>query len=238
MKFDYSKKLLTFANISHAFSTKESKNLAFHVDDEYERVLDAHKLLSYELGYELKNLQHMKQVHGDDVVVVSYGDFYDSITCDALITNKANTPLMVMVADCSAMLFYDKINNVIAVCHAGRVGAFKNITKKVIDSFVLNFGSNPKDIVVAIGANIKSCCYEVQDDVILEAMKLGFEYAIVQRGSKKYLDIDAILKKQLSECGIYEVEFIDGCSCCNTNRYYSYRKEGKTGRFAGVIYLK
>lgn len=238
MKFDYSKKLLTFANISHVFSTKESKNLAFHVGDEHERVLSSHKVLADELGYELKNLQHMKQIHGDDVVVVDSGDFYNPLVCDALITNKVNTPLMVMVADCSAMLFYDSIKNVIAVCHAGRAGAFKNITKNVIDSFVLNFGSDPKDIVVAIGANIKSCCYEVQDDVVLEAINLGFEYAIVQRGSKKYLDIDAILKKQLCECGVCEVEFIDECSCCNTNRYYSYRKEGKTGRFAGVIYLK
>lgn len=239
MKFYYSKKLTLFPNLVHSFTTKESGNLAFHVGDEKLHVEKNHALLAIELGYEKNSLVHMKQIHSDIVHTVTNEDFETPPTCDALITNKTNTPLMVMVADCSPILFYDDEKKVIAAAHAGRQGAFKNIVKNVVEKMNMEFGSEPKDIHVSVGASIGVCCYEVGSEIYDEAKTLALEYAMQKRGESFYLDVTSILQKQLLSCGIKKenIEFCDDCTCCNTQRYFSYRAEKHTGRFAGILML-
>lgn len=240
MKFYYSKKLAQSLNLTHAFTTKSSGNLAFHVDDNEANVQSNHLKLAKELGYEKKSLIHMKQVHSSLVHLVTDEDFNSPPTCDALITNKPNTPLMVMVADCSPILFYDCDKKAIAAVHAGRAGAFKNIIKKTVDSFIDNFQSEAKDLYVAIGAGIGVCCYEVGVEIYNEAKALDLEYAIDIKDEKYYLDVNKILKSQLLVCGIKEenIEFSNECTCCNTKDYFSYRAEQKTGRFGAIIMLQ
>ena len=240
MKFYHSNLLNSFDNITHAFTTKDSGNLAFHVNDNELHVISNHELLAKELGYEKNSLIHMKQIHSDIVHIVNENDNFDNPpTCDALITNKPNTPLMVMVADCSPILFYDDKQKVIAVAHAGRQGAFKNIVKNVIDSFKHEFGSDAKDIHVSVGASIGSCCYEVGKEIYEETKELGLEYAIQKRDDSYYLDVSKILETQLLTCGIKKenIEFCNECTCCNSKKYNSYRAEPSTGRFAGIIKL-
>ncbi|MDT8337892.1 MAG: peptidoglycan editing factor PgeF [Sulfurimonas sp.] len=239
MKFYYSEKLSLFTNLLHAFTTKESGNLAFHVGDDEIDVQKNHELLAKELGYEKKSLVHMRQIHSDIVHVVRDEEFKTPPTCDALVTNKLNTPLMVMVADCSPILFYDDKKMVIGAAHAGRAGAFQNIVKNVIEKMQTEFGSDAKDIYVSVGASIGVCCYEVGGEIYDEAKLLGLEYAMQKREGTFYLDVGKILQKQFLSCGIKKenIEFSDECSCCNTQKYFSYRAEAKTGRFVGVIQL-
>ena len=240
MKLYYSKKLNAFQNLTHAFTSKESGNLAFHVEDNSLHVEKNHETLAEALNYEKKSLVHMKQIHSDIVHVVTDENFKTPPTCDALITNKINTPLMVMVADCSPILFYDDEKKVIAAIHAGRAGAFKNIIKSVVEKMGNEFGSNPKNIHVTIGASIGTCCYKVGSEIFDEAKALHLEYAMQQKDDNYYLDVNKILKKQLLTCSIKEqnIELFDECTCCNTHKYFSYRAEKQTGRFAGVIVLK
>ncbi|MCK9472658.1 peptidoglycan editing factor PgeF [Sulfurimonas sp.] len=240
MKFYYSEKLSSFTNLLHAFTTKECGNLAFHVGDDKLSVQKQHELLSKELGYERESLVYMNQIHSDIVHLVTNENFTTPPTCDALVTNKIDTPLMVMVADCSPILFYDNQKRVIAAAHAGRQGAFKNIVKNVIDKMQREFDSNPKDIQVSVGASIRACCYEVGSEIYDEAKALGLAYSIEKKEESFYLNVGAILKKQLLLCGIKaeHIEFCDDCTCCSTNRYFSYRAQAQTGRFAGVIMLR
>lgn len=239
MKFSHSKLLNSFLDITHAFTTIKSGNLAFHVGDNKADVIANHKRLADKLGYDKNSLVHMKQIHSDIVHIVTEEKFFTPPTCDALITDKKNTPLMVMVADCSPMLFYDDKKKVIAVAHAGRQGAFKNIVKNVIDCFADKFKSDVKNIHVSVGASIGVCCYEVGAEIYEETKKLGLEYAMQQRDGSFYLDVGAILKTQLLTCGINKenMEFSNECTCCNKNKYFSYRAQKETGRFAGVIFL-
>ncbi|MFA6137737.1 MAG: peptidoglycan editing factor PgeF [Sulfurimonas sp.] len=242
--------LNNFLNLRHAFTTRDggvsqkpydSLNLAWHVGDNAQHVETNHELLSEELGYEKKSLIHMKQIHSNLVHVVNEeDDFFTPKSCDALITNKKNTPLMVMVADCSPLLFYDNVQKVIAVAHAGRAGAFSNIVKNVIDSFVNEFACEPQNIYVTIGASIGVCCYEVGEEIYDEACEIGLEYAVSRRESRYTLDVGKILQTQLLACGITKenLEISDECTCCKNEGYFSYRKSGVTGRFAGVIALK
>lgn len=241
MKFYHSKLLNNFSNLSSAFTTKDSGNIAFHVNDDELNVVSNHKRLAKKFGYETNSLVHMKQVHSDIIHVVNeHDDFNNPPTCDAIITNKKNTPLMVMVADCSPILFYDDEKKVIAAVHAGRQGAFKNIVKNVIKCFVEEFGSDAKDIYVSVGASIGSCCYEVGSEIDAEAKELSLEYAMQKRDGRFYLDVSSIIKTQLLECGVKQehIEFCEDCTCCSRDIYNSYRAEPSTGRFAGIIMLK
>lgn len=226
-------------NITYTFTTKADKNLAFHVNDNPLHVVQNHKELARKQHYKFQNLVHMKQIHSNIVHIVDENDNFDNPpTCDALITNKKDVPLMVMVADCSPVIFSDVIDGVIAVAHAGRAGAFKNIIQNVVDSFVNEFHAKKENIHVEIGASIGVCCYEVGEEIYEEAKALGFEYAVQLRNSNYYLDIKAILKQQLINAGVKNFIISEYCNCCNSETYFSYRKEKETGRFAGVVTLK
>lgn len=240
MQIVQSKLLHKYHEIIHGFTTKKNGNLAFHVGDDKESVVQNHIRLANEMNYNINTLVHMKQIHSNLAKVIDKNDnFKNPPTCDALITDKKNTPLMVMVADCSPILFYDPKRQVIAVAHAGRAGAFHNIVKNVCDSFRDEFDSKMEDILVTVGSSIKECCYEVGEEIYTQAKELKLEYAILKRHNSYYLNIESILHRQLLEAGIKElnIEFSDDCSCCRTDTYYSYRAEKITGRFAGIISL-
>lgn len=222
------------------FTSKADGNLAFHVNDDEKNVINNHKSLAKKHSYNLETLVHMKQIHSDIVHVVDADDnFNNPPTCDALITYKKNIPLMVMVADCTPILFHDEIKGVIAVAHAGRQGAFKNIVKNVLDAFVDNYASDIKDIKVNIGASICQSCYEVGSEIDAESCELNMQYAIENKNGSFYLDVNKIILKQVKDCGILNenIEISKECSSCNIDNYYSYRRDGQTGRFAGVIVL-
>jgi hypothetical protein len=198
-----------------------------------------HLLLASEFGYERDALVHMKQIHSNIVHVVSEEDgFITPPTCDGLVTNRKNIPLMVMVADCTPVLFFDFTCKVIGVAHAGREGAFSNIVKNVIETMNLEYGSLAENIEVSIGSSIGVCCYEVGKEIYEKSKE--FHYAFQLRDEKYYLDVNKIILSQLKECGIQEQNIKNEgiCTACNTQTYFSYRKEGKTGRFAGVLMLK
>jgi polyphenol oxidase len=230
-----------FSNLLATFTSKANGNLAFHVEDDPLYVEENHAKLAKDLGYTKEKLVFMKQIHSNDVHRVTSDDnFHTPPTSDALVTNKKNIPLMVMMADCSGLLFYDPVHEVIAAAHAGRAGAFSHIVTNVLEKMHEEFGCEPKDICVWVSASIGSCCYEVGEEIAKEALSLDLAYAIDTKENRYYLDVNAILQKQLLAQGIQtsKLSFANICTACNTDTYYSYRAEGLTGRFAGVIMLR
>lgn len=230
-----------FSNLLATFTSKADGNLAFHVQDNPLDVEHNHEKLAKGLTYEKERLVYMNQVHSNDVHLITSNDnFKTPPTSDALVTNRKNTPLMVMMADCSGLFFYDPAHEVIAVAHAGRAGAFCNISKNVIEKMHTEFGSQPQDIYVWVSASIGVCCYEVGEEIADEASFLGLDYSIHKKEDRYYLDVNAILQKQLLAQGIQtsKLSFTNICTSCHTQEYYSYRAEGMTGRFAGVLMLR
>ena len=240
MQTNQSPLLKKYNELTHYFSSKKDGNIAFHVGDDPQNVLHNHQTLAKKLSYDYQTLVHMKQIHSSDVHVVHENDnFHNPRKCDALITDIPNKPLMVMVADCSPILLYDPVQQVIAVVHAGRQGAFKNIIKETIAKMEASFSSNTSNVLVSIGPSILACCYEVGEEIVLEAKELSLEYAIKKTDKKYYLDISRILSQQLKQANIPDenIEISQICSACNTDHFFSYRAEGQTGRFAGLICL-
>lgn len=176
----------------------------------------------------------MEQIHSNIVKVVEENKTV--YKCDALVTNKKNTPLMVMVADCIPILFYDNEKNVIAVAHAGRAGTFENIAKNTLECMKKNFNSNMKNIQVTLGPSIQKCCYEVSEEMAREVeYKFGKEYV-----NHRNIDLQGINKKQLLSEGVLEdnITISPICTQCSNQPYFSYRKDKNCGRFAGIIMME
>jgi hypothetical protein len=216
------------------FTTIEDENIAYHVGDKKENVDRARENLAKKYNYDNTKLCYMQQIHSNIVQLVE--DDKILYKCDGLVTDKKNTPLMVMVADCIPILFYDKVKKVIGVAHAGRVGTFENISKNTIQSMQANFDCNSKDIVVTLGPSIQKCCYEVSLE-IAEYTKKQFGEEFVEN---RNIDLQGINKKQLLAMGIDETNIFisDICTRCSNEPYFSYRKDNKCGRFAGVLVIK
>ncbi|SFO99100.1 peptidoglycan editing factor PgeF [Hydrogenimonas thermophila] len=211
----------------------DSLNLAFHVGDNQENVIQNRKILQNK--FNLQNIVWMDQVHSDNVQTVSSPQTKPLSACDAIITNQPNIALAVMVADCIPILMFDPKRNIIAAIHAGRNGTFLQIAPKTVKVMQKEFGSVPTDIQVIMGPSIHSCCYEIGDDLA----------SIVEKNfSKNYLngrmlDLQKLNCDQLIEAQINKnhIKISKICTCCNSD-YFSYRKEGTTGRFAGVIWVE
>ena len=236
----------TLPNIKAYFSTRqngcsqkpfESLNLAFHVGDKDADVLKNHQYIKNYFPNS-KNISYMKQIHSK--IVCDLGTLQNIPECDALITKEKNKILMTMVADCIPILIYDEVNSVIAAVHAGRVGTFKNIIAETLTLMQKNHSSKIEDINVTIGPHIHACCYEVGSEIVDEAHTLGYQEFISKRNERFYLDLLSVILSQLKYLGLKKekIEILDECTCCNTDRFFSYRKEGQTGRFCGLIMLE
>ncbi len=211
-------------------------NLALHVGDKKEDVFKNRKLLAKELGVDSESFTWMNQVHSDTIVIVTKGG--EVLETDGLITTQPELALMVLVADCVPILFYDSRQKIIAVAHAGREGSFLNIAGKMILKLEKEFNSSPQDVKVFLGPSIQKECYQVDQKIVGRFEK---------RWGKKYiynetnLDLPLLNQDQLLKVGVKKENIFVSkiCNHCDQN-YFSYRRaEGnQTGRFAGIVFLK
>lgn len=221
-------------SIKYFFSDKTDGNLAYHVGDIKENVDKNRQNLAIKYNYINEDLVYMNQIHSANVVVVDENLPKLIEDCDALITNKKNLPLMVMVADCIPILMFDEVKGVIAAIHAGRNSTFLKISEATSKKMIETFSCKTENIKVIMGPSIQKCCYEVNDELknIVEK-SFGKEFVIGNN-----IDLQGINKKLLENLGIKNIEISSICTKCSNKPYFSYRKEKNTGRFAGVIIIK
>jgi YfiH family protein len=217
----------------------DTLNLALHVADEPLNVLENRLRVSEKYDFCIKNLIYMDQVHGAHVAVIEDAMENKISECDAMITNQRNIPLMVMVADCIPILLYDPVQEVIGVAHAGRNGTFLGIVQETVKKMQQHFHVLPKDILIGLGPSIHRCCYEVGSDLADIAIKNFGEASIMIKEGRSYLDLQLLNYHQMIEIGIQKehIETSSICTACDEN-YFSYRREGETGRFAGFMMLR
>lgn len=201
----------------------DTLNLGFHTGDAAAAVAKNRELLKREI--KAGSLVFMEQIHSDYVLEVTSENLSDfaktAPKCDALFTRLLNVGLCVMVADCAPIIVSDEKQGIIAAIHAGRAG----VCAKILSKCVLKMKSEPKDLKIIIGAHIKGSCYEIGD------MNLG-EFNAYKNG--RFFDITAALRAEINALGATNYEISEICSHCDKN-YFSYRRDGKTGRFAGWI---
>lgn len=247
------RKLLEYKNVDHCFTLKPldfAGNASY--EEKKEKVEKGLKLLSEEFNFDVGNICRPKQTHTDRVEKIEKGDEgiyvqkFDNV--DGFITNKKNKVLMLSFADCTPLLFYDPIKNVVANTHSGWKGTLKTIGIKTVEKMQKEYDCNPKDVVCCIGPHIRKCHFEVDEDVKdlfynkfkdLENIEEIIKYN--KQNNKYYIDTATINKQILLNIGLKEENIIDSniCTVCNSDICHSFRTEKElSGRAVTIIYLK
>lgn len=230
-----------------------SLNLALHVGDEPDAVIENRRRYLTALGLDAARLVTPEQVHGETIARVTARDagrgslaYADAIAAtDALVTDEAELPLLLCFADCTPILFLDPVRRAVGIAHGGWKGTVRRIAAKTVRRMQEEFGSRAEDILAGIGPSIGPCCYEVGAEVA-EKFRTAFpghehELFTEPQPGHTHLSLWAANIIQLEEAGIPR-EHIDcaaACTSCNHAIFYSYRADGgRTGRMAAVIALK
>lgn len=220
-------------NIKAFYTTTYDGNMAYYTTDDKLSVDNNRQSIALKYDFDISRLKYMNQIHGNHIEVVDSSSPSQILECDGIITKELNLPLMVQVADCIGVMFYDSVLGVIGVAHAGRNGAFLGISSKMVSKMIDIFGSNPQNIKVALGASIQKCCYEV-DTKMAEFVANNFGNEFV---NGRFIDLQGINKMQLLKSGVKDknIHISATCTKCSGEPYFSYRNDSGCGRFAGVI---
>lgn len=198
----------------------DSANVGYHVGDDPAHVARNRQILTDMTG----ELTWMDQVHGTTIAWARDGG---TPQADALMVTEG-TGAAVMVADCVPLLLWATDLSLGAVVHVGRAGLMAGIVPRVLDVFAEH---DKTDIQGIIGPHICGSCYEVSDDLAREAERFGA--ASITRWGSQGIDLAAGICNQAPDIDL------DQSPICTLedDRYFSYRRNPQTGRFAGVLAL-
>jgi len=196
---------LQLPGLRHGFSTRGQVPL-----DKVDAELQAAFLAA---GFPMEDAVHAEQVHGNRAQAVYTPLGIRVPDVDALVTSVPRLPLVVRVADCGPVFFYDPVERLIAVAHSGRRGTEGNIVQATLDCMKETYGASAANVIVQLGPCIRPPHYEI--------------------------DFAAEIARQAKAAGVAQFHDSGLCTASNLARYYSYRAEkGKTGRMWGVFMLE
>ena len=210
-------------------------NLGLGVNDDPRRVHANRGLLA---GWVGAPVHFARQVHGTDVLVVDdqprdLPSLNEPAPADALVTDVPGVALGVLAADCVPVLLFDPVSGAAGVAHAGRRGLAGGILQRTVEA-LNRLGARPEDLRAAVGPSAGGCCYEVPEQLRAEVAAIVPGSASTTTWGTPSLDLPAGAVAVLRGLGLREVQRVQVCTMTD-QRFYSYRREGVTGRFAGVV---
>jgi YfiH family protein len=221
-----------------------SLNLGGNVGDDPKAVRRNHERMYAALGVADERACSVWQVHSADVILANgpvRGRRWLALA-DAMITDRANTPLSMRFADCVPLLFHDPVRGVIGMAHAGWRGTVQGVGANTIRAMAEAYGCEPRDIQVGIGPSIGPEHYQVGEEVVAAVRDyFGSEEGLIRRDpadGTAYLDLWAANRLDLERAGVEQIEVAGICTATHTDEFFSHRAEkGQTGRFGAVISL-
>lgn len=215
-------------------SPYDSFNLGDHVGDDPEAVAANRQRLARVVG--LDHIVWMEQLHTNTVTVVDGPQEGPVEASDAIVTTTKGLGLAVLVADCVPVLLADPAAGVIAAAHAGRMGARNGIVANTVKT-MCELGATPAGIQVLLGPAASGRNYEVPADMAADVeAKLPGTRTTTAAGTCG-LDLRAGLVRQLMGLGVTAIEADPRCTI-EDESFFSYRRQGTTGRQAGLIWLE
>lgn len=245
--------------INHAFTTRlggvssgifESMNMSFEHDD-FDKVTENYKRFCRASGFEFDTLVASSQDHHTFVRVCTKENCGVGITkpkdiksVDALVTNEKGVTLVTYYADCTPLFFVDTKKKAIGLAHAGWRGTVGEIGANVIQTMVENYGTNPSDVICAIGPAISKCCYEVDKACADNFYALNLDdskFVFPKEDGKFMVDLLETNRQILMRAGVKEenITISDLCTKCNCDLLWSHRAtNGKRGTMSAFMCLK
>lgn len=214
----------------------DSFNLGHHVGDLPESVTANRAALAQALPAKTA-IQWLEQVHGIDVIEA--GRNITSPQADACWTRETGLACAVMTADCLPVLFCDRKGTVVAAAHAG----WRGLQAGILEATVSSMGVAPGDILAWLGPAIGPSAFEVGPEVreaFLASSEASETCFSISPGKPGHFlaDIYALARQRLTAVGVNRVYGGDFCTYSDSERFFSYRRDGQTGRMTSVILIQ
>jgi len=237
------------AGVTHAFTTRRggvsdgpfaTLNLGRGAGDDPACVAENRRRALAALGVDLAGHVEATQVHGTAVAVVTRADAGTAVEgADGLLTADAAVTLAVHAADCVPILLWDPRRGAVGAVHAGWRGTAAGIGGAAVAAMVRAFGTDPGDLRVALGPAIGPDHYEVGPEVVAAFQARPWARAVVRpgRGDRAFLDLWEANRRELIAAGVppAQIWVSRRCTACHPAWWFSYRRDGTTGRQAGLI---
>ncbi len=234
--------LETVDGIRHAFTTRAgglgARSGGIRMPGDWEAVARS-------FGIAPDRLVTVQQVHGREVIAVSGEDFrgLGRRRADGLVTDAKGIALGVETADCVPILLLDPRTPAVGAVHAGWRSTVQQIARRAVERMQHEYGSDPSGMLAAIGPAIGPECYEV-DEPVMGPVRQAFPFwkdLAESRGSGLWsLDLAKANRIELAQAGLKErnIHDLGLCTACHPDQFYSFRREGRTGRMLAVIMIE
>jgi YfiH family protein len=212
----------------------DSLNLAGHVGDAPAHVAENRRRLAVTLN-RVHEPAWLEQVHGTTVVEAE--TVSAPVIADAAWTRAPSRPCVVMTADCLPVLLCDRDGTVAAAAHAG----WRGLAAGVIGATVARLGISPMELLAWLGPAIGPDAFEVGEEVRAAFLELDTGNAVCFRPSpagRWLADLYELARRQLRGLGIWAIYGGGFCTFSEPERFFSYRRESRTGRMASLIWLE
>jgi polyphenol oxidase len=213
----------------------DSLNLGLSIGDDHAAVLANRGALAAACGLTAGGLTWMRQVHGRDVWYAGSDQATPPEPVDAMFTDRPGQALCVLVADCAPVLLADPRARIVGAAHAGREGMAVGVVPALVSAMTAA-GASPARMRAVIGPAICGRCYEVPAELQARVGKLVPAAACSTAAGSCGLDLAAGLRAQLAAAGVATIG-TDGRCTKESSELFSYRRDGRTGRFAGLVWL-
>lgn len=212
-----------------------SFNLGDHVGDAPEAVAANRARLRQQLPAEPLWLS---QVHGVAVADAEAASAGAPPVADAAVARGAGRVCVVLTADCLPVLFCDDAGVVVAAAHAG----WRGLAAGVLEATVARMGVAPGTIRAWLGPAIGPAAFEVGDEVraafVRDDPGAAAAFARGRHAGKWRADLFTLARRRLNHAGVLQIDGGGVCTVSDAGRFYSYRRDGVTGRFASLIWLE
>jgi len=209
-----------------------SFNLASHVGDD-ERAVAANRQRLRDALSLPGEPQWLDQVHGRKVAKLSQPVMESA---DAAVAFEPGPVAAVLTADCLPLLLASRAGDRVGVVHAG----WRGMVLGVVEAAVAALAGDPGDLVAWLGPAIGPAVFEVGGEVRRMFVSMQPESAAdfrPGRGQKYLADLPGLARRRLVACGVTSIHGGAHCTVADPARFYSYRRDGQTGRMAALIWL-
>lgn len=242
----------------HCFTTRRggvsrdylsSMNLSF-AREAKENVMENYRRLARAEGFCKERFTLTDQVHADFIRAVDertagmgMSKPSDIKNTDGLITALPETPLAAFIADCGGILLADPVHRAAAAVHSGWRGTLGRISANALRKMSDLYGTDPQDVIAAIGPCIGPCCYEVGAEVREAFLNAWQDDSMFKPGKngKYMLDLWQANRLVLQKAGVpdRQIHCAEMCTMCRKEEFYSHRATGgKRGNMAAIIEIR
>ena len=210
----------------------DSFNLAHHVGDDAAAV-DANRQQLLTLLPGCSDIRWLSQVHGTDIKDVRLSD--NGEAADAALAAEPGLAACVMTADCLPVFFWQQDGSQVAIAHAGWRGLAGGVLANTLAQF-----DNPEQVHCGLGPAIGPTAFEVGADVVeafVDWPAAESAFQATAKADKWLADLPALAAAWLQQAGVAKVYFSGDCTFVQAEQYFSYRRDGQTGRMANLIWI-